>query len=153
MVDGREVTQAAWDCMSSTPTLASLINSSHRLGHEAPPVVTQLGWRFHHIGIPTSEPRVRELFLAAFGVHIAGFASSPFGIEWMRYAEDSPLHPAIKSLPHVAFEVDDLDAALAGQEVISAPGSPSEGVRAAMILVDGAPVELIWFRRNQSEVP
>jgi len=136
--------------MSPTPTLASLIASSHRLGHELPPVVTQLGWRFHHIGIPTSEPRAHELYLAAFGVHIAGFASSPFGIEWMRYAEDSPLHPAIKSLPHVAFEVDDLDAALEGQEVISPPGSPSEGVRAAMILVDGAPIELIWFRQNQS---
>jgi hypothetical protein len=113
-------------------------------------VVTQLGWRFHHIGIPTTEPREHELYLAAFGVHIAGFASSPFGIEWMRYAEDSALHPAIRSLPHVAFEVDDLDAALEGQEVIAAPGSPSEGVRAAMILVDGAPVELIWFRQNQS---
>jgi hypothetical protein len=136
--------------MSATPTLASLIASSHRLGHEPPPVVAQLGWRFHHIGIPTSEPRAHEFHLVAFGVHIAGFASSPFGIEWMRYAEDSPLHPAIKSLPHVAFEVDDLDAALEGQEVISAPGSPSDGVRTAMILVDGAPVELIWFRRNHS---
>jgi hypothetical protein len=49
----------------------------------------------------------------------------------------------------VAFEVDDLDAALEGQEVIHPPGSPSDGVRAAMILVDGAPVELIWFRENQ----
>jgi hypothetical protein len=66
----------------------------------------------------------------------------------MRYSPDSPLHPAIKTLPHVAFEVDDLDAALEGQEVIYPPGSPSDGVRAAMILVDGAPVELIWFRRD-----
>lgn len=68
----------------------------------------------------------------------------------MRFDDSSPLHPLIKSLPHVAFEVDDLDAALIGQEVISAPGSPSEGVRAAMILVDGAPVELIWFRPQGS---
>jgi hypothetical protein len=126
------------------------MGSVHRLGHEQPPVIARLGWRFHHIGIPTREPRPNEVHLAPFGVHIAGFSASPFGIEWMRYAEDSPLHPAIKSLPHVAFEVDDLDAALEGQEVISSPGSPSEGVRAAMILVDGAPVELIWFRRNHS---
>jgi hypothetical protein len=42
--------------------------------------------------------------------------------------------------------VDDLDAALIGEEVISPPGSPSAGVRAAMIVVDGAPVELISFR-------
>lgn len=52
-----------------------------------------------------------------------------------------------QSLSHVAFEVEDLDAALVGQEVISPPGSPSEGVRAAMIVVDGAPVELISFRK------
>jgi hypothetical protein len=63
----------------------------------------------------------------------------------MRFEDSSPLHPLIKSLPHVAFEVDDLDAALIGQEVISPPGSPSDGVRAAMIVVDGAPVELISF--------
>jgi hypothetical protein len=56
-------------------------------------------------------------------------------------------------MPHVAFEVDDLDAALEGQEVIHPPGSPSDGVRAAMILVDGAPVELIWFQRNSVKTP
>jgi hypothetical protein len=65
----------------------------------------------------------------------------------MRFDEDSPLHPLIRTVPHVAFEVDDLDAALAGHEVIYPPGSPSDGVRAAMIVVDGAPVELIWFDR------
>ena len=135
--------------MTAEPTLAALVRSVHRLGHEPPPVVSQLRWRFHHIGIPTHEPRPNETHLAAFGLHVSGFSSSPFGIEWMRYSEESPLHPAIKRLPHVAFEVDDLDAALEGQEVIHPPGSPSDGVRAAMILVDGAPVELIWFRRNQ----
>jgi hypothetical protein len=65
----------------------------------------------------------------------------------MRDSDDSPLRPAIKTLPHVAFEVDDLDAALEGHEVSSASGCPSEEVRAAMILVEGPPVELIWFRR------
>ena len=80
---------------------------------------------------------------------MSGFSSSPFGIEWIRYAADSPLHPAIKALPHVAFEVDDLEAALEGQEVIHPPGAPPEEVRTAMILVDGAPVELLGFRKHQ----
>lgn len=134
--------------MSSKPTLSSIFKSLHRRDHEPPPVVAQLGWRFHHVGIPTDSPRPDETHLEAFGLHVSGFSTSPFGIEWMRYSDDSPLHPAIKTLPHVAFEVDDLDAALEGQEVIHPPGSPSDGVRAAMILVDGAPVELIWFSRN-----
>lgn len=139
--------------MSSKPTLASIIGSLHRRDHEPPAVVSRLGWRFHHVGIPTDSPRSDEKHLEAFGLHVSGFPTSPFGIEWMRYSPDSPLHPAIKSLPHVAFEVDDLEAALEGQEVIHPPGSPSEGVRAAMILFDGAPVELIWFSRNAAEAP
>jgi hypothetical protein len=136
--------------MSTEKTLSSILQSVHRKDHEPPPVISKLGWRYHHIGIPTNTPRPNEKHLEAFALHVSGFSTSAFGIEWMRYSADSPLHPAIKALPHVAFEVDDLDAALEGQEVIYPPGSPSEGVRAAMILVDGAPVELIWFRRNSS---
>lgn len=136
--------------MSTEATLSSILSSVHRMAHEPPPVVSKLGWRYHHIGIPTGTPRPNEKHLEAFGLHVSGFSSSAFGIEWMRYSADSPLHPAIKTLPHVAFEVDDLDAALEGQEVIHPPGSPSDGVRAAMILVNGAPVELIWFERNRS---
>lgn len=136
--------------MPTEKTLSSILHSVHREDHEPPPVISRLGWRYHHIGIPTNSPRPNETHLEAFALHVSGFSTSAFGIEWMRYSPDSPLHPAIKTLPHVAFEVDDLDAALEGQEVIYPPGSPSEGVRAAMILVDGAPVELICFRRRDS---
>ena len=119
-----------------------------RQSHEPPDVVARRGWRYHHLGIPTQVPRANETHLEKYGVHVSGFPTSPYGIEWMRFEDSSPLHPLIKSLPHVAFEVDDLDSALIGQEVISPPGSPSDGVRAAMIVVDGAPVELIWFRKQ-----
>jgi hypothetical protein len=34
------------------------------------------------------------------------------------------------------------------RRVIYPPGSPCDGVRAALILVNGAPVELIWFRKD-----
>jgi len=113
---------------------------------EPPPVVAQLGWRFHHLGIPTTTVRSGETHLSAYGLHVSGFATSPYGIEWMRFDPDSPVHELIRTLPHVAYQVEDLDAALVGQEVIHPPGSPSEGVRSAMIIHDGAPVELIWFR-------
>ena len=121
-----------------------------RQSHEPPAVVAQRGWRYHHLGIPTNVPRPSETYLEQFGLYVSGFPTSPYGIEWMRFEATSPLHPLIKSLPHVAFEVDDLDSALMGQQVISPPGSPSDGVRAAMIVVDGAPVELIWFRKQSS---
>ena len=66
----------------------------------------------------------------------------------MRYEEDSPVHELVKTVPHVAFEVDDLDEALVGKVVLSPPGVPSDGVRAAMILDDGCPIELLEFRKD-----
>jgi hypothetical protein len=120
---------------------------ARRLDHEPPPVTARLGWRYHHIGIPTDRVRPGEDHLPQYGLFVSGFASSPFGIEWMRFEPGSPVHPLIRTVPHVAFEVDDLEAALEGQVVIGPPGSPSEGVRSAMIVHDGAPVELISFRR------
>jgi hypothetical protein len=119
-----------------------------RRSHEPPDVVARRGWRYHHLGIPTTVPRANETYLERYGLYVSGFSTSSCGIEWMRFEDGSPVHPLIKSLPHVAFEVDDLDAALMGEEVISPPGSPSDGVRAAMIIVDGAPVELISFRKQ-----
>jgi hypothetical protein len=119
-----------------------------RRSHEPPDVVARRGWRYHHLGIPTTVPRANETYLERYGLYVSGFPTSPYGIEWMRFEDGSPLHSLIKSLPHLAFEVDDLDSALVGQEVISPPGSPSDGVRAAMIVVDGAPVELISFRKQ-----
>lgn len=50
---------------------------------------------------------------------------------------------------HVAFEVEDLDEALVGQEVIVPPNSPSEGGTVAFIRVAGAPVELLQIDRTR----
>lgn len=79
-------------------------------------------------------------------MHVSGFESSPYGIQWMRFDADSPFPEIVKSVPHVAFAVDDLAQALAGREILIAPNCPSEGVTVAMILAGGAPVELLEFR-------
>jgi hypothetical protein len=63
----------------------------------------------------------------------------------MRFDPDAPYPEAVKTLPHVAFEVDDLVNALIGQEVLIPPNSPSPGVKVAMILDHGAPIELMEF--------
>ena len=134
--------------MSQEPLVSSETSGAERRqSHEPPSVVAKLKWRYHHLGIPTDVPRPDETYLEQFRLYVSGFPTSPCGIEWMRFEKDSPVHPLVKTVPHVAFEVDDLDAALEGQDCIGPPGSPSEGVRAAMIVIDGAPVELIWFRR------
>jgi hypothetical protein len=119
-----------------------------RLDHEPPPATAERGWRYHHLGIPTKIPREGETHLPQFGLFVSGFSTSPYGIEWMRFEPDSPISELIQTVPHIAFEVDNLEAALLGKEILTEPNSPSEGVRVAMILHDGAPIELIEFPKR-----
>jgi hypothetical protein len=63
----------------------------------------------------------------------------------MRFDPDAPYPDAVKTIPHVAFEVDDLATALVGQEILIPPNIPCAGVKVAMILDQGAPIELMEF--------
>ncbi len=99
--------------------------------------------RYHHLGIPTSESRRGERYLPDFGMYVSGYETSPYRIEWMRFEADSPVPELVQRVPHIAFEVDDLETALEGREVLIAPNSPSPGVLVAFVVDDGAPVELM----------
>jgi len=99
--------------------------------------------RFHHIGIPTTERRPGERHLPQFGMHVSGFESSPYGVEWMRFDADSPLPALVQTVPHVAFQVDDLEEQIEGKEILIAPNEPSPGIRVAFIVDNGAPIEFL----------
>jgi hypothetical protein len=101
--------------------------------------------KYHHFGIPTTVPREGEEHLPRLGINCTDHERNPFGIQWMRYDADCPLPEIVRTVPHVAFEVDDLDRAIAGHELLIAPNSPSPGVRVAFVLCDGAPVELLQY--------
>ena len=116
----------------------------------SPPLATsEWGWRFHHIGIPADKPLDGERYIPQFKFYVSGFDTSPYGIEWMRFEDDSPMSDIIKRVPHVAFEVDDLDLELSSHdlEILTPPNSPGDGIRVAMIIHNGAPIELIEFER------
>jgi hypothetical protein len=120
---------------------------TQRQDHEPPLATSAWGWRFHHIGIPTDGPIENESYLPEFKLYVGGFNTSPFGIEWMRFETESPVHGLIQIVPHIAFEVDDLDFELSRHDfhIITKPNSPAFGIRVAMIEHNGAPVELIEF--------
>jgi hypothetical protein len=63
----------------------------------------------------------------------------------MRFDEHCQVPEIVKTVPHLAFVVDNLDTALEGQQILIPPNSPSSGVRVAFILDDGAPIELLEF--------
>jgi len=115
-----------------------------RQEYEPPPIFAR-GWRYHHLGIPTSVPHPHERHLKHLKLFVRGFETSPFGVEWMRFEPDCEIYELIKRVPHVAFEVDDIEQAIDGFKVIYPISSPSENVRSAMIVHDGAPIELIEF--------
>jgi hypothetical protein len=135
-----------------TPMKKRTMEKIKRKDDELPFVIEKLGWKYHHLGIPTKESLPGERYLPHLKIHVSGFDASPFGIEWMRFEDGCPISELIKTIPHIAFEVDDLDKELREHdfEIISAPGAPSAGVRAAMIKHNGAPIELIEFSRGSS---
>jgi hypothetical protein len=102
--------------------------------------------KFHHLGIPTEIARAGEEYYEKLKFYHSGYETSEYGIEWMRYEKDSPLPEIVKTVPHVAFEVDDLNEAIAGKKVIIAPNSPSEGIWVAMVEENGAPVEFLQYK-------
>ncbi|MGA7838449.1 MAG: hypothetical protein WB996_10815 [Ignavibacteriaceae bacterium] len=120
-------------------------NSVKRKDTEQPFAVSKKGMRFHHIGIPTNEIKPNEKYLEEYNFYVSGFDTSEYGIEWMRFEKNSPVAEIIQKVPHIAFEVDDLEAAIEGKELIGEVSSPSKGIRVAMVLENGAPVEFLEF--------
>jgi hypothetical protein len=118
-----------------------------RREHDPPVAIAEWGWRYHHVGIPTDTVREGEVYLEEFGMYVSGFDTSPYGVEWMRFEPGSPISELVRTEPHVAFEVDDLDRALEGKELIGEESSPMEGIRVAMILHNGMAVELLEFSK------
>jgi hypothetical protein len=114
---------------------------------ELPVAISEWGWRYHHLGIPTDTPREGEIYLGEYGMYVSGFDASPYGVEWMRFEPGSPVSELVRTQPHVAFEVDDLDRALEGKEMIGEPTSPMPGLRVAMILHNGMAIELLEFEK------
>ncbi len=118
-----------------------------RQDFELPQCIEEWGWKYHHTGIPTDKKMPNEKYISHLKFYVSGFESSPFGIEWMRFEEDSPVDILIQTVPHIAFVVDDLNFELKRRQlkIITEPNHPSGGVRVAMVEHNGAPIELMEF--------
>lgn len=99
--------------------------------------------RYHHLGFPTDVAKEGEVHLEKLDVHVLGYEASCYGVEWMRYGPACPVPDIVRRTPHVAFEVDDMEAELKGKDVLIAPNSPSLGATVAFVSEGGAPVELL----------
>lgn len=97
---------------------------------------------FHHFGIPVQDGVHDGTYSANAGMYTTDNPGK-FRVQWHRFTDDSPLHPLLKTVPHVAFKVDDLQQAIDGEEVILGPYEPIDDYFVAVINDSGVPIELI----------
>ena len=104
--------------------------------------------KFNHIGIPTKDSFAGEIPLPRLKITVSDHKNNPFGIQWQRYWDDASYPELVKTVAHVAFEVDDLEAAI--DRVVMAGGSkfvdptPVDGYTFAMVKdPEGNPIGLI----------
>ena len=102
---------------------------------------------FHHVGIPTTQPQSNEIYLEDAKLYVTDATKSEHKIEWLRFEADSPMYYLLKETAHVAYTVDDLDAALTGKKVIVEPFVPMDGLRVAFIQDGEAPIEYMQFTK------
>ncbi len=100
--------------------------------------------RFHHIGLVTQTPKPGEMYFDSLKVWGTSPDNDANRIEWVRFAPDSPLAATpVAKMPHVSWQVDDLEAELAGKEVAVGPIEAAPGIRIAYFFSDGALVEYL----------
>ncbi len=106
--------------------------------------------KFNHIGIPTQNTFEGEIDLPHLKMTVSDHENNPYGIQWQRYWEDAPYPELVKTVPHVAFVVDDLQKEIQGKNIIIQPNSPSDGLMVAFIEVNGAPIELMEYKNKEA---
>jgi len=101
---------------------------------------------FHHFGVPTSVKNENENYIEGAKVFVSDPESHPYRIEFLRFEEGSPLHESVRTQPHAAFIVPNLDAALEGQNVIIPPFDATDALRVAFVQEKEAVIELMEKR-------
>jgi hypothetical protein len=107
---------------------------------------------FHHIGIPTTEPKPGERFSEPFAMYTSDSPCKILRIQWHRFESNSSLHPLIRTVPHVALKLADLDRAIAGCNILLNPYEPIPGFRVAIIEDGGCPIELVETQLRDEEI-
>lgn len=107
---------------------------------------------FHHVGIPTTEGLPAETYNSGLKMHATGYFETPYAMEWMEFDQDSTLPEIIRTQPHIAYVVEDLQRAIKGRQVILEPTSPYDGMTVAFVLEGRDLVEFIQFDKPEGEV-
>lgn len=108
--------------------------------------------QFHHIGLPTEESHPGEYYVEETKVWVTDPRKHPHCVEYLRFEPDSPVTGPVRDLPHIAYRVDDLQAALRGEQVLIEPFNPSPNCTVAFTMKDGAVIEFMQFE-HETDLP
>ncbi|MCE5302962.1 MAG: hypothetical protein LLF97_07620 [Planctomycetaceae bacterium] len=103
--------------------------------------------QFDHIGVVTTDKKPGERFVSATRVWVTDFQTHPFHVEWLRYEPDSPVKGPVRTMPHVAYRVDNI-AKAAKAKNLKVLLEPFDGGIAKVGFFqtdDGAVVELMEY--------
>jgi hypothetical protein len=102
--------------------------------------------QFDHIGVVTTDKKPGERWVEATRVWVTSPRDHPYNVEFLRFETDSPVTGPLRTEPHVAYRVADVEKAIEGHEVVLAPFDVGEGfVRVAFVDVGGALVEFMQY--------
>ena len=108
--------------------------------------------RFDHIGVITDERQDGEVFVDATRVWVTNPRDHPFHVEYLRFEPDSPVEGPLRHDPHIAYRVDDVEAAIARHEVLLAPFEVGGGFcRVTFVLIGGVVVEFMQYANPDEE--
>ena len=107
---------------------------------------------FDHIGMVTTEKKSNENWVEATRVWVTNPKEHPFSIEWLRYAEDSPVTGPLREQAHVSYRVENLDKAAEGMKVLLEPFEVGGFIRVGFYQTeDDAVVELMEYLGDENE--
>jgi hypothetical protein len=108
--------------------------------------------RFDHVGLVTDERKQGESWVEATRVWVTSPRAHPYHVEWLRFESDSPVTGPLRTDPHVAYRVGDVNEAVKGHNVLAEPFDVGNGfLTVAFVDVDGAVVEFMQYANPDEE--
>lgn len=98
---------------------------------------------YYHVGIPTDQEMDWDAYIPELKLHLMEYENDPFGIEWMKFEEGSPLPEIILKRPHVAFKITNFEKAIERFSLIVPVSHPRPGMTTCFVEHKGIGIEFV----------
>ena len=104
--------------------------------------------KINHFGVPTTTKQANESYAEGLKVWLTDYSQSANKIEFLRFEEGSCMHDLIQTVPHIAYEVDSLEEALKGANMLTEVMALSDELSVAFIEEEGIPIEIMCYSKK-----